>query len=614
MPDPQDSKPKALGQPKTPLQIPEYDEHVAPEDSQADSPPPAPASDVPKPQELGQPLPVSGFSPPQPIAQKDEFQTPKPDREDKPEEGLEIPPQPTPEDLSQEKPELDTVPVESKLDEPKFTPQPPKPEIPPPIPSVEQKPAVAPPTPPVEPPSETPPPVEPGPQFPPPESESPELEPLKKAQKLKKILIPIILALVALVTGILAVKVLLPRLQRVSLPGMPGKEAELVYWGLWESSSIMEQMIADFNQENPNIKVNYVQQSHKDYRERLQSALARGEGPDIFRFHNTWVPMLQEELDAVPASAYNASKFQETFFPVAAKDLRRGASFVGIPLEIDGLALFYNKRIFEAAGKSPPITWDELRKTAFDLTIRDESGRIKTAGVALGTTNNIDHWSDILGLMMLQNGVDLSSPTDKPAADALLFYTIFARSDKVWNNSLPSSTQAFASGNLAMYFGPSWRVLDFKAINPSLEFGVIPVPQLPNSNITWASYWVEGVSKTSENKDAAWEFINYLSSKAALEKMYAAALAERPIGEPYSRMEMAPLLENDPFIGAFVKQASAAQSWYLASATHDNGINDGIIKYFEDAVNAVNQKQDPQDALTTAAQGTSQILGRYRAK
>lgn len=428
------------------------------------------------------------------------------------------------------------------------------------------------------------------------------------------------MTLVAALVGLaalafLVVRVVLPRMRAIKVPGLPGKEATLTYWGLWESAPVMEELIREFELDHPNLTIEYQQQSHKDYRERLQAALVKGEGPDIFRFHNTWVAMLKDELDAVPPEAYSAEAFQETFYPTAVRDLRRGASFVGIPLEIDGLALFYNKEMFRAAGIQPPSTWEDLRQAAFDLTLRDQTGKIQRAGVALGTTNNIDHWPDILGLMLLQNGANPAEPTDKLAADALLFYTIFTRSDKVWDQTLPSSTQAFAAGELAMYFGPSWRVLDIKALSPELDFAVIPVPQLPKSNITWASYWVEGVSAKSQNKQAAWEFLKFLSSKETLEKFYAAAAASgRPIGEPYSRTEMAGLLSDDPLVGAYVRQAPNAQSWYLASATHDNGLNDRTIKYYEDAINAVNLRTDAETALRIASQGITQVLSQYGLK
>ena len=83
-----------------------------------------------------------------------------------------------------------------------------------------------------------------------------------------------------------------------------GGEADLTWWGLWEDESVVAPLIAEYQEANPKVKIQYVKQSQQDYRERLTNALAKGEGPDIFRFHNSWVPMLKNELDFVPPSAH----------------------------------------------------------------------------------------------------------------------------------------------------------------------------------------------------------------------------------------------------------------------------------------------------------------------
>lgn len=425
-----------------------------------------------------------------------------------------------------------------------------------------------------------------------------------KSGKLKKILLIFLIFLFVILSGIVIFKFVLPRFQKP-------KEITLNYWGLWEPESVMRTVIADWEKEHPNIKINYSQQSPKEYRERLQSALARNEGPDIFRFHITWVPMLKNELEPLPSEVMSVAEFENAFYPVVSQNLRAGTSFLGIPLEVDTLALFYNQEIFQAAGKTPPSSWDQLRQLAIDLTTRDETGRIQTAGVALGTTANVEHWPDILGLMMLQNGADLTKPTGDLAEDALTYFTIFNKVDRVWDETLPSSMVAFAAGKLAMYFGYSWDVFEIKNINPDLNFRVLPVPQLPGTDIAWASFWVEGVAKKSEHKKEAWQFLQFLSSKETMQKLYQAQSRVRLFGEPYSRKDMANLITSNPMVAPFVNQVSKAKTWYLCSRTFDNGINDRMIKYFEDAVNAVNSDKSPQEALSTTAQGISQLLSQY---
>lgn len=400
--------------------------------------------------------------------------------------------------------------------------------------------------------------------------------------------------------------------------GGKGETGEILWWGLWEDDVVVSSIIAEYELNNPDVKINYVKQSKEDYRERLTSAFAQGAGPDIYRFHNTWLPMFKQELDKVPANVYSSSDFASVFYPTAVSDLTLGSSVVGIPLEYDGLALYINEEIFEKAGKSTPLTWNELRQTARELTIKDIGGTITQSGVALGRTENIDHWPEILGLMMLQNGVDLTKPTGQLAEDALNFYTIFGISDGVWDATLPPSTVMFASGKLAMYFGPSWRAFEIRQQNPNLRFKTVALPQLPKTeaneaDVTYSSYWVEGVWARSTKKEAAWNFLKYLSSKQTLEKFYNDASKTRMFGEPYPRQDMADLLITHPIVGPIVGGAKNASTWYLQSKTWDGptGINSQINKYFEDAVNAVNDGKAADNALNPVALGIIQVLSQY---
>ena len=398
----------------------------------------------------------------------------------------------------------------------------------------------------------------------------------------------------------------------------PGSST-ITWWGLWEDSSVVQPLIANYEASHPNVKITYVMQSQQDYRERLTSALAKGTGPDIFTFHNTWVPMFKNDLDLLPASVMNPTDFAKNFYPIASSDLTSGNGIVGIPLEYDALVLYVNEDIFNKAGKTPPTTWDDLRATAKSLTVKDDQGVITQSGVALGRTENVDHWPEILALLMLQNKADLSNPTGPLAEGALTFFTQFSTVDGVWDATLPPSTQAFAAGKLAMYIGPSWRAFEIGQQNPNLKFKTVPIPQTPKDNpnqpdITYATYWAQGVWARSSNKSAAWDFLKFLSTQDSLQKLFSNAAKLRSFGEPYPRVDMASLLTTHPVLGSVISQAPGAQSWYLASRTFDGptGINTQMINYFGDAVNAVaNGTSTATQALATAAQGVQQVLTQY---
>lgn len=391
----------------------------------------------------------------------------------------------------------------------------------------------------------------------------------------------------------------------------------LKYWGLWEPQGVVAQVIEDYKKVKPNITIQYDKRSHQQYRESLATQIENGKGPDIFRFHNTWTPMLETILSPVPSSVMSPSEFKSDYYPTVIADLRNSEKkFIGIPLEIDGLALFWNEDIFNAAGLThPPATWQELSQMSTQLTVKDASGNISTSGIALGTAGNVDNFSDILGMMILQNGGDPKTPTDKATADALEYYTSFAKGqNKVWDEAMPASTVSFVGGNLAMYFGPSWRALEIQNKNPLLKFKVAPVPQLEGGRVGWASYWAEGVSVKSEHQKEAWEFVKFLSQDENLIKLYseAAKTPGRFFGEPYPKVSMASKLSTEPVVGAYISEAPYMRSFQMASRTFDNGLNDQIIKAYEDSINAVLAGESSQTALETAAKNISAAFSKFK--
>ena len=459
--------------------------------------------------------------------------------------------------------------------------------------------------------------------------EEPATQPVVKKSPFGVIVPLLIFVLLGLGIFLLVTKVFLPLINKTSqeAPGDGqttdnGEKITLTWWGLWEAETIVKPLIEDYQKDHPQTEIVYQQQSYKDYRERLQSALAKNEGPDIFRLHQSWLPMLKKDLAPAPENVAQNIDLKANFYPIVSQTLQSGAQTLAVPLGFDSLILFYNYQVLKEASKTVPSNWREVQEIAVDLCISEAADKkcapgekILFAGAALGTTSNIEHFADILGLMMLQNGVDLKNPTGDLAEDALIFYTFFSQKEAVWDDSLPPSVYAFAQEKVAMIFAPSWRAHEIKQINPQLEFKTAPMPQLdPQKPIAWATFWAEGVSANSVNSGAAWEFLQYLSSKETLVKFYNQASQTRSFGEPYPRIDLASQLEDDPIAGAVIKQANFGQSWYLCSQTYDNGINDKMIKYFADAVNAVLAGEGVTASLATAAQGVSQVLNQYGVK
>lgn len=391
------------------------------------------------------------------------------------------------------------------------------------------------------------------------------------------------------------------------------KTVELSFWGLGEDEAVMRQVADNYQLIHPKVKITYNKQTVLNYRTRVQTQMRSEGGPDIVEIHSSWVPMFWEDLNPLPSSVISAGDFAQTFYPVAKDTLTWQGNIYAMPLEIDGLAMYYNEDILGGVGVGVPSTWQDFIDAARSVTVRNQQGQIQTAGAALGTTSNIDFWPEILGVLFLQQPEgNLAKPANQRGAEVLQFYTNFITDpkSKTWDVTLPASTQMFIDGRLAFYFGPLRQSQLFQG-NPALHFKVAPIPQLPGKNVAWGSFWAAAVSSKSQNPKEAWEFLQYLTSPETQQLIYQMRAQNQTLGRIFPRADMGNLLINDPLIGPFVAQAPFYHSWYLNSQTQDRGINEEIINLYSGAVNGVLQGGDPGGLLQTVQTGVAETLNKY---
>ena len=312
------------------------------------------------------------------------------------------------------------------------------------------------------------------------------------------------------------------------------------------------------------------------------------------------------------------TKLDTDYYKTVERDLKIDGAYYGIPLGVDTLSMYVNTDLLTQKGLPIPTDWNDIYlKYAPELVVKDQTGKIITPSISLGTFDNISHASDIIAFLLLQNRAvleDLGGETKDNANDALQFYTSFAEGEKaVWDETLDNSTLAFAKGNLALYFGYSWDIFTIKALNPNLQFQVVPVPTLAGRKNTVSSYWAEGISARSKNSKEAFEFLSYLSTPEVLQKLYQTQSKVRLFGTLYPRKSMAPLLSSNSLVYPFVSQADDAQSTFFSSDTYDgeSGMISQMNVYLGNAVRSINNNTSVQSAVDTLSQGVAQVLSRY---
>lgn len=409
--------------------------------------------------------------------------------------------------------------------------------------------------------------------------------PRKGGLPMKKILI-IVMGFMLLIILVLVVALMVKSRPQ----GSVGERGKLTWWGQ-RDEEIVQPLIEEYQREHPEVKIVYQKQDPADYRVRLKNLMSKEEAPDIFSLHNTWTPMFKANLDILPSSVMQKDDYQDIFYPAIVSSLQSSSGFLGIPIGYDALVLFINQDLFATAFASPPETWDDFKVVARYLTDAPED-RLIQSGAAMGLTSNVDHWEEIIALLMLQNGVSLSKPAGSRANAVFDYYNSFSgEKGGVWNTTLPESVAAFANGKLAMLFAPTYRANEIRKINPDLNFITVPVPQIQQDNpedpdITYAVFWFEGVWNRSVNNDIAWDFLKYLTEKDSQIKISDNYRSQGLYPEVFPRKDMRILIKDDYMLGSVVNLAESSVSWYLAGDTKDGegGFNYKLSKAFQSGV------------------------------
>lgn len=352
----------------------------------------------------------------------------------------------------------------------------------------------------------------------------------------------------------------------------------LEIWGAYDEVEVFSEIIKAYEKENKCAKIKYVKKNFDDYEEQLLNAFASDKNPDIFMIHNTWLPKYKDKITPLPEISLPFVSFRSSFVDVVEKDLTRENIIYGLPLYVDTLALYYNKDYFNTAGITyPPETWDELIVNVNELTKRGQSGAIERAGIAMGTAENINRSTDILCLLMLQNGTEMNAADRQtvtftrsvskktelyyPGQDALRFYTDFANPSKdiyTWNRQMSYSVDAFAEGKAAMMINYSHHIETIRSKNPYLNFAVGSMPQLKDRefDVNYANYWAFTVAvNRKDSSDEAWKFIVYLTNKENSQKYLIKTK------KPTARRDLVDWQQTDLDFGIFAKQSLSARSW-----------------------------------------------------
>jgi sn-glycerol 3-phosphate transport system substrate-binding protein len=387
-------------------------------------------------------------------------------------------------------------------------------------------------------------------------------------------------------------------------------------------TKVIDDMIAEFEKANPDIKVKAVYAgNYDDTRVKALAAVKANQPVQLSVLFSIDVFELIDQDVIVPFDEFATSaedkQWLASFYPALMENSKAKGKIWGIPFQRSTIVLYHNKDAFKEVGldpNKPPATWDEMVAAAQKLTKKDASGNVTRWGVHIPSTGYA-YW--MFQALCIQNGQVLMNQDgnktnfDHPdVIEALQFWRDLAAKHKV----MPEGTidwgtlrQKFLEGATAMMWHTTGNLTAVKE-GAKFDFGVsmLPAKKRRGSPTGGGNFYIFKKASAEERK-AALKFIKFmtapeLTARWSIATGYVATRADAyktPTLEKYVAEFPAAAVARDQF------QYSVAEF-----ATHENARNK---KFLDDAIQSVVTGAKPaKDALTAAQQQAERVLKDYR--
>ncbi|MBE3571839.1 MAG: sugar ABC transporter substrate-binding protein [Moorella humiferrea] len=212
------------------------------------------------------------------------------------------------------------------------------------------------------------------------------------------------------------------------------------------------------------------------------------------------------------------------FMASAVQATTNNGTIFGVPIISEATIIYYRKDLFQQANLTPPTTFEELEAAAKKLN-NPSSG---IAGIVARGQRGLAV-SQFAGYLFGFGGdflKDGKCVLDTPEAVAAFKYYGKLLHDYgppgTTNMSWPQASALFASGKAAMLTDSSGilsAIIDPSKSTVADKVGFAVFPAGPKGlHPYFGAPWALSISASSKHKEAAWEFVKWLSSKEVMKK------------------------------------------------------------------------------------------------
>ncbi len=293
---------------------------------------------------------------------------------------------------------------------------------------------------------------------------------------------------------------------------------------------VLETLIGEFEEANPNVTVNQVYMEWSALKSNVVSGASTGTLPDVMRGDIAFVPQFQDLNVLVELSEY------DDYDTVAATVLESANStnlmdgkYFGLAANTNTKILFYNETLLTEAGLAVPTTQAELWTAVSAISDEDTIGMVEPwTGIwnvgpyiwsnggqvladdystATGYLNSASNVAVIQQLVDLYNEGSLGAPSVDPGATG--------------------DTDGWSQGLYAFQVDGPWRGSSCSDAGIDYDAVVLPEGTTGSHSVLGGEDFMVFKSSESAEQDAAWEFVKFMASEHAQVEM--AKVGQMPV-------------------------------------------------------------------------------------
>jgi multiple sugar transport system substrate-binding protein len=265
-----------------------------------------------------------------------------------------------------------------------------------------------------------------------------------------------------------------------------------------------------------------------------------------------WYAGLNDLIKNVTSKDYNFTDLS----PGMVKDATYSGQITGVPLNVEGPVVYYRKDVFQKCGVAFPKSLAELETVSAKLKSCEPGVTpFVSRGLKPAAPFTFSVFLHNMGGQYMRDGK--SQLCSKEGQAALDLYSRLLKNygpPGVVNYSFYQISSLFKDGRAAMGFESSNELRNvMEGGARAKDTGIAVLPAGPGGSIPTVIGWAMSISAYSKNKEAAWYFLQWATTRAVQEK-----LALEGVAPPRASVA------NAPKFKAWVDQEPVRKEWVAA--------------------------------------------------